>query len=120
MDATGELLALEELGGGSWWLAKLRSAGAGSLPGFQRLNRRIDGISLTIAALEGDVLSVTIIPHTYQDYFARRAPARRSGESGVRHVHGQARGKTAGYVFNSSIISAATARALFRARSARS
>jgi riboflavin synthase len=27
----------------------------------------IDGISLTIAALEGDVLSVTIIPHTYRN-----------------------------------------------------
>ncbi|MBY0313809.1 MAG: riboflavin synthase, partial [Phycisphaerales bacterium] len=26
----------------------------------------IDGISLTIAKLEGDRLSVTIIPHTYQ------------------------------------------------------
>ena len=27
----------------------------------------IDGISLTIAALEGDLLSVTIIPHTYRN-----------------------------------------------------
>lgn len=27
----------------------------------------IDGISLTIAALEGDVLAVTIIPHTYRN-----------------------------------------------------
>jgi len=27
----------------------------------------IDGISLTIAALEGDMLSVTIIPHTYRN-----------------------------------------------------
>jgi riboflavin synthase len=27
----------------------------------------IDGISLTIAALERDVLSVTIIPHTYRN-----------------------------------------------------
>ena len=27
----------------------------------------IDGISLTIAALEGDVLSATIIPHTYRN-----------------------------------------------------
>jgi riboflavin synthase len=26
----------------------------------------IDGISLTVAALEADVLSVTIIPHTYR------------------------------------------------------
>ncbi len=27
----------------------------------------IDGISLTIAALESDVLSVTVIPHTYRN-----------------------------------------------------
>ena len=27
----------------------------------------IDGISLTIATLEGDVLGVTIIPHTYSN-----------------------------------------------------
>ena len=27
----------------------------------------IDGISLTIAALESDLLSVTIIPHTYRN-----------------------------------------------------
>jgi riboflavin synthase len=27
----------------------------------------IDGISLTIAALESDVLSVTIIPHTFRN-----------------------------------------------------
>jgi riboflavin synthase len=27
----------------------------------------IDGISLTIAAIEGDVLSVAIIPHTYRN-----------------------------------------------------
>jgi riboflavin synthase len=26
----------------------------------------IDGISLTIAAIEADVLSVTVIPHTYR------------------------------------------------------
>jgi riboflavin synthase len=27
----------------------------------------IDGISLTIAALEGDALSVTVLPHTYRN-----------------------------------------------------
>jgi riboflavin synthase len=66
VDATGELLALEELGGGNWWL-KIRIP-----PELDRYlvfkgSIAIDGISLTIAALEGDVLSVTIIPHTYQN-----------------------------------------------------
>jgi riboflavin synthase len=66
VDATGELLALEELGGGNWWL-KVRVP-----PELDRYlvfkgSIAIDGISLTVAALEGDVLSVTIIPHTYQN-----------------------------------------------------
>ncbi|SRR5258706_1840840 len=66
VDATGELLALQELGGGNWWL-KVRVP-----PELDRYlvfkgSIAIDGISLTIAALEGDVLSVTIIPHTYQN-----------------------------------------------------
>jgi riboflavin synthase len=66
VDGTGELLALEQLGGGNWWL-KVRIP-----PELDRYlvfkgSVAIDGISLTIAALEGEVLSVTIIPHTYQN-----------------------------------------------------
>ena len=54
----------------------------------------IDGISLTIAALEGDVLSVTIIPHTWTQHHARRLSPRRARQSGVRHP-GQTRGQAA-------------------------
>ena len=66
VDATGALLSLEELGGENWWL-KVRVP-----PELDRYlvfkgSIAIDGISLTIAALEADVLSVTIIPHTYQN-----------------------------------------------------
>jgi riboflavin synthase len=71
IDATGEVVALDELGDGNWWLKLL-------VP--ESLNRyivhkgsiAIDGISLTIAALDpgpvlqGPVISVTIIPHTYR------------------------------------------------------
>ena len=65
VDATGELVSLETLGSGNWWL-KVR------VP--QELDRylvhkgsiAIDGISLTIASLDpGPVIGVTIIPHTY-------------------------------------------------------
>lgn len=68
VDATGEVAALDPLGDGNWWL-KLRVpktldrylVGKGSIA--------IDGISLTIAALEsvagGAIVGVTIIPHTY-------------------------------------------------------
>jgi riboflavin synthase len=63
VDGTGEVLALDHLGDGNWWL-RLR------LP--ENLERYlvhkgsicIDGISLTIAALKGYELAVTIIPHT--------------------------------------------------------
>lgn len=66
VDATGEFLSLERLGAENWWL-KIR------VP--QELDRylvfkgsiAIDGISLTIASLEGDVLAVAIIPHTFQN-----------------------------------------------------
>src|SRR5262249_51925278 len=66
VDGTGEFLSLEALGGDNWWL-KIR------VP--RELDRflvfkgsiAIDGISLTIASLEGDVLGVTIIPHTFRN-----------------------------------------------------
>ena len=65
VDGTGELLSLDPVGDGNWWL-RIR------VP--QDLDRylvfkgsiAIDGISLTIASLDRDVLGVTIIPHTYQ------------------------------------------------------
>jgi len=64
VDATGELISLEALGDGNYWL-KIR------IP--QELDRylvhkgsiTIDGVSLTIASLDRDIAGVTIIPHTY-------------------------------------------------------
>src|SRR4029077_13987478 len=66
VDGTGEFLALDELGAGNWWL---RVRVPPELDSFlvYKGSIAIDGISLTIAALEGDVLSVTIIPHTYRN-----------------------------------------------------
>jgi riboflavin synthase len=66
VDGTGEFLALESLGDENWWL-RIRVP-----PELDRFlvykgSIAIDGISLTIAALESDVLSVTIIPHTYRN-----------------------------------------------------
>jgi riboflavin synthase len=65
VDGTAELISLDELGDGNWWL-KLR------VP--QDLDRYIvfkgslavDGISLTIVSIENFVAAFTIIPHTYQ------------------------------------------------------
>ena len=66
VDGTGELLALESLGDENWWL---RVRVPAELDRFlvYKGSICIDGISLTIAALEGDVLSVTIIPHTWKN-----------------------------------------------------
>lgn len=66
VDGTGEFLALDDLGDENWWL---RIRVPGELDPFLvfKGSIAIDGISLTIAALEGDELSVTIIPHTYRN-----------------------------------------------------
>ena len=66
VDGTGEFLSLEALGDENWWL-KVRVPA--ELDPFLVYNGSIaiDGISLTIAALEGDTLSVTIIPHTHRN-----------------------------------------------------
>ncbi|HWC98394.1 MAG TPA: riboflavin synthase [Candidatus Sulfopaludibacter sp.] len=65
VDGTGEFLGMEELGDENWWLRIRVPADLDSFLVFKG-SIAIDGISLTIAALESDVLSVTIIPHTYR------------------------------------------------------
>ena len=66
VDGTGEYLSLEALGDENWWL---RVRVPGELDPFlvYKGSIAIDGISLTIASLESDVLAVTIIPHTYRN-----------------------------------------------------
>lgn len=66
VDGTGEFLSLEPLGGDNWWL-RVRVP-----PELDRYlvfkgSVAIDGISLTVAAIEAGVLSVTIVPHTYEN-----------------------------------------------------
>jgi riboflavin synthase len=66
VDATAELIALDELRDGNWWLKVRVPAGLDRYM-VHKGSIAIDGISLTIAALEGNVLGVTIIPHTYSN-----------------------------------------------------
>jgi riboflavin synthase len=66
VDATAEFISLEALGDENWWL-KVRVPAELDPYLVYKGSVAIDGISLTIAALEGDVLSVTIIPHTYKN-----------------------------------------------------
>ena len=66
VDGVGEFLSLESLGADNWWL---RIRVPAELDPFlvYKGSIAIDGISLTIASLEADVLSVTVIPHTYRN-----------------------------------------------------
>jgi riboflavin synthase len=65
VDGTGEFLSLESLGEDNWWL-RIRVPPELDPYLVFKGSIAIDGISLTVAALEADVLSVTIIPHTYR------------------------------------------------------
>src|SRR5215468_6009565 len=65
VDGTGEFLSLDPLGDDNWWLRIRVPAELDPFLVFKG-SIAIDGISLTIAALDGDVLSVTIIPHTFR------------------------------------------------------
>jgi riboflavin synthase len=64
VDGTGELLSLEALGNENWWL-RLRVPAELDRYIVYKGSVAIDGISLTVAAIENRVVSVTIIPHTY-------------------------------------------------------
>lgn len=66
VDGTGEFLSLEALGDENWWL-KVRVPAELDPFLVYKGSIAIDGISLTIAALEADVLAVTIIPHTWRN-----------------------------------------------------
>jgi len=65
VDGTGVLISLDELGDGNWWL-KLQVPAALDRYIVHKGSIAIDGISLTIAALDaGPIVGVTIIPHTF-------------------------------------------------------
>ena len=65
VDGTGELLSLEPVGDGNWWLTIRAPKDLVRYFVFKG-SIAIDGISLTIASLEGDQVAVAIIPHTYK------------------------------------------------------
>jgi riboflavin synthase len=65
VDGTGELLSLEELGDGNWWL-RVKAPAELDRYLIHKGSVSLDGISLTIAALADGIVSVAIIPHTYE------------------------------------------------------
>lgn len=76
IDTTGELLSLEEQPGGQWWM-RVRFPPEIAPYVVLKGSIAVDGISLTVAAVEGDVFSAAIIPHTYR---ATALAARRPGD----------------------------------------
>lgn len=64
VDGVGKVHALRELGDGNWWLTVEIPAEVERYCVFKG-SISIDGVSLTIAALDGMLLSVAVIPLTY-------------------------------------------------------
>jgi riboflavin synthase len=66
VDGAGEFVSLKELGDGNWWLG-VRAPRELLRYFVYKGSIAIDGISLTIASLDDDVIGVAIVPHTYQE-----------------------------------------------------
>lgn len=64
VDGTGEMISLKPLGDGNWWL-EVRIPQELDRYVIHKGSITLDGISLTVAALEAGIVSVAIIPHTY-------------------------------------------------------
>jgi riboflavin synthase len=65
VDGTGDFVALEPLGNGNWWLT-VRIPAELDRYVVEKGSIAIDGVSLTVASIEGGLLAATIIPHTYE------------------------------------------------------
>jgi riboflavin synthase len=76
VDATGEVVSLDALRDGNWWW-RVRVPRKLERYMIHKGSLSIDGISLTIAELKDDLVSVAIIPHTYE---ATNLQGRRAGE----------------------------------------
>jgi riboflavin synthase len=64
VDGTAEFVSLDTLADGNWWL-KVRVPQTLDRYMIHKGSVTLDGVSLTIAALEAGVLGVAVIPHTY-------------------------------------------------------
>lgn len=88
VDGTGEFLSIDPEGVGNWRL-RVR-APSQALPYLvYKGSIAIDGVSLTVARLDGDIVEVAIIPHTYEEttFSERRAGDRVNIECDVIAKH---------------------------------
>jgi riboflavin synthase len=65
VDGTADVVSLELLGEGNWWL-RIRVPQELTRYIVSKGSVAVDGISLTVAEIAGELVSFTIIPHTYQ------------------------------------------------------
>jgi riboflavin synthase len=65
VDGTAGVVALDALGDDNWWL-QVRVPKLLERYVVSKGSVALDGISLTVAGIEGEIASFTIIPHTYQ------------------------------------------------------
>ena len=65
VDGTGEIVSLEELGEDNRWL-RVRVPSSLARYIVSKGSVAIDGISLTVAEVEDELVGFTIIPHTYK------------------------------------------------------
>jgi riboflavin synthase len=65
VDGTAELVSLDPLGDDNWWL-RIRVPADLSRYIVSKGSLAVDGISLTVAEMADDLVSFTIIPHTYE------------------------------------------------------
>ncbi|MGA7415938.1 MAG: riboflavin synthase [Bryobacteraceae bacterium] len=66
VDGKAELLVMEALGGGHWWM-RLRLPDNLIRYVVEKGSLAVDGISVTVAEIDGCRAGFTIIPHTYQN-----------------------------------------------------
>ncbi len=70
VDGTADFLSLAPLPDGNWWL-KVRIPAELDRYVIHKGSITLDGVSLTIASLDANVVGVAIIPHTYQNTVMR-------------------------------------------------
>jgi riboflavin synthase len=64
VDSTVELVTLSSLGENNWWLT-IRLPHEFARYVVSKGSLALDGVSLTVAEIDGDLASFTILPHTY-------------------------------------------------------
>jgi riboflavin synthase len=65
VDGTAEVIGLDPLGEDNWWL-RIRVPATLARYIVEKGSLAIDGISLTVAGIDDDEVSFTVIPHTYE------------------------------------------------------